>query len=176
MNLAFNIAAVIAVVCTIMVVTRYNIMHALLYLVTSFMAVAVIFFTYGAPFIAALELIVYAGAIMVLMVFVIMMLNLGGESAAEEKQWLRPRIWIFPALLSLVLLAELIWLIYSEDYVNNEQIKVVDTKEVALSLYGPYMLAVELSAMLLMAGIVGAYHLGRQRKKIVHRFLERSDR
>src|SRR3546814_1664459 len=91
MNIAFNIAAIVAIICTIMVVTRYNIMHALLYLVTSFMAVAVIFFTYGAPFIAALELIVYAGAIMVLMVFVIMMLNLGGESAGEEKKWLRPR-------------------------------------------------------------------------------------
>lgn len=176
MNLAFNIAAVIAVVCTIMVVTRYNIMHALLYLVTSFMAVAVIFFTYGAPFIAALELIVYAGAIMVLMVFVIMMLNLGGQSAAEEKQWLSPGVWAVPAVLSLVLLAELIWLIYSEEYIHNEQIKVVDTKEVAMSLYGPYMLAVELAAMLLMAGIVGAYHLGRQRKKIVHRFLERSEK
>lgn len=176
MNIAFNIAAVVAIICTVMVVTRYNIMHALLYLVTSFMAVAVIFFTYGAPFIAALELIVYAGAIMVLMVFVIMMLNLGGESAGEEKQWLRPRAWAFPALLSLVLLVELIWLIYSGTYVSNEEIKVVNTKEVALSLYGPYMLAVELSAMLLMAGIVGAYHLGRQRKKIVHRFLERSER
>lgn len=175
MNLAFNIAAVIAIVCTVMVVTRYNIMHALLYLVTSFMAVAVIFFTYGAPFIAALELIVYAGAIMVLMVFVIMMLNLGGGSAAQEKQWLSLRVWVFPAILSLLLLGELIWLIYSEQYIGSEQIKVVDTKEVAVALYGPYVVAVELSAMLLMAGIVGAYHLGRQRKKIVHRFLERSN-
>lgn len=173
MNLAFNIAAVIAILCTVMVVTRYNIMHALLYLVTSFMAVAVIFYTYGAPFIAALELIVYAGAIMVLMVFVIMMLNLGGESAAREKAWLSPRIWAFPAILSLILLVELVWLIYSETYISDEQIKVVDTKEVAIALYGPYVLAVELTAMLLMAGIVGAYHLGRQRKKIVHRFLER---
>jgi len=176
MNIAFNIAAVVAIVCTVMVITRYNIMHALLYLVTSFMAVAVIFFTYGAPFIAALELIVYAGAIMVLMVFVIMMLNLGGESAGQEKQWLRPGVWALPAILTLVLLGELTWLIYSEEYISNQEIKVVDTKEVAMSLYGPYMLAVELSAMLLMAGIVGAYHLGRQRKKIVHRFLERSDR
>src|SRR3546814_13145981 len=114
------------------------------------MAVAVIFFTYGAPFIAALELIVYAGAIMVLMVFVIMMLNLGGESAGEEKKWLRPRVWVFPALLSLVLLAELIWLIYSGTYVSNKEIKIVNTKEVAMSLYGPYILAVELSALMLL--------------------------
>ena len=48
----------------------------------------------------------------------------------------------------------------------------VEAKAVGLALFGPYVLGVELSGMLLMAGIVGAYHLGRQKKKIVHRFLD----
>ena len=171
MNITFYIAAGISVFSTIMVITRFNIMHALLYLVVSLLSVAVIFFLYGAPFMAALEVIVYAGAIMVLIIFFVMMLNLGPETTRLEKQWLKPGMWIVPALLCLVLLIELAYLIAQskEPFVS---ITPVSPKEVGLSLYGPYMLAVELSAMLLMAGIVGAYHLGRQKKKILHRFLE----
>jgi NADH-quinone oxidoreductase subunit J len=53
-----------------MAITRLNAMHALLYLMVSLLAVAVVFFTLGAPFVAALEVIIYAGAIMVLFIFV----------------------------------------------------------------------------------------------------------
>ena len=73
-----------------------NAVHALLYLVVSLLAVAVVFFTLGAPFVAALEVIIYAGAIMVLFVFVVMMLNLGdarhraGAPAAEPGRVDRP--------------------------------------------------------------------------------------
>ena len=62
---------------TVMMITRLNAVHALLYLIVSLLAVAVVFYTLGAPFVAALEVIIYAGAIMVLFVFVVMMLNLG---------------------------------------------------------------------------------------------------
>ena len=67
-----------------MVITRYNIIHALLYLVVSFMAIAVVFCIMGAPFMAALEMIIYAGAIVVLIIFVIMMLNLKEETVEQE--------------------------------------------------------------------------------------------
>ena len=77
--ITFYIAAAIAILSTIMVITRYNMIHALLYLVVSFLAVAIVFYVLGAPFIAALEVIVYAGAIVVLIIFVIMMLNLKEE-------------------------------------------------------------------------------------------------
>ncbi|MCW3466855.1 NADH-quinone oxidoreductase subunit J [Chitinophaga nivalis] len=174
MNTAFCIAAAIAVLSTLMVITRYNIMHALLYLVVSLLAVAVVLYMYGAPFMAALEVIVYAGAIMVLLIFFVMMLNLGKESAIQERQWLKPHIWIFPAILCLILLGELLFLV-----MQNRQpaagIQVVDPKAVGMALFGPYLLAVELTGMLLMAGIVGAYHLGRQKQKTLHRFLENTD-
>lgn len=174
MGPAFYIAAGIAVFSTAMVITRYNIMHALLYLIVSLLSVAVIFFLYGAPFMAALEVIIYAGAIMVLMIFFVMMLNLGQQTAGDEKQWLTPRIWIGPALLCAVLLAQLGYLILQPPALPATEIVVVDPKAVGKSLFGPYILAVELAGMLLMAGIVGAYHLGRQKKKITHRFLERT--
>ncbi|GEP98163.1 NADH-quinone oxidoreductase subunit J [Chitinophaga cymbidii] len=173
MGPAFFIAAAIAVFSTLMVITRYNIMHALLYLVVSFLSIAVIFYLYGAPFMAALEVIVYAGAIMVLIIFFVMMLNLGPQTASEERLWLTPRIWIGPSLLCVVLLVELGYLILLPSEPVDE-IVTVDPKAVGLSLFGPYVLAVELAGMLLMAGIVGAYHLGRQKKKITHRFLEKT--
>jgi NADH-quinone oxidoreductase subunit J len=172
MQATFYIAGAVALISTVMVITRYNIIHALLYLVVSFMALSVVFFILGAPFAAALEVIIYAGAIVVLIIFVIMMLNLKEEAIQQEKKWLTPDVYIGPAILSIILLSELIYIV-SMGNSSGELGQVVDVKDVGRSLYGPYILGVELSGMLLMAGIVGAYHLGRQKKKVVHRFLEK---
>ena len=79
-NILFYITGAIAVLATVLVITRMNAVHSLLYLITSLLAIAMIFFLLGAPFVAMLEVIIYAGAIMVLFVFVIMMLNLGQRS------------------------------------------------------------------------------------------------
>ncbi|MGC3944341.1 MAG: NADH-quinone oxidoreductase subunit J [Chryseolinea sp.] len=171
----FYIAGSVAVMATIMVITRYNMIHALLYLVISFLAIAIVFHVLGAPFMAALEVIVYAGAIVVLIIFVIMMLNLKQESVDQERQWLSRKLLIGPAALSLILLAELIYIISTTDTGAIDQ-PALDAKAVGLSLYGPYVIGVELSGILLMSGIVGAYHLGRQKKKVVHRFLEVQER
>ena len=167
----FYIASAIAVIATVMVITRHNLIHALLYLVVSFLAIAVIFYLLGAPFIAALEVIIYAGAIVVLIIFVIMMLNLKAEAVEQERQWMKGGILIGPAILSLLLLVELFYII-SGVGMSGKEYHIVDAKAVGISLYGPYVIGVELCGILLMSGIVGAYHLGRQKKKIVHRFLE----
>ena len=172
MNFAFYTAAAIAVFSTIMLITRYNLIHALLYLVVSFLAIAVIFYILGAPFIAALEVIIYAGAIVVLIIFVIMMLNLRDEAIEQERSWMTSRILILPAILCLILLGELVF-VFTGIEATQPNFQSVDVKAVSKSLYGPYIIGVELSGILLMSGIVGAYHLGRQKKKIVHRFLEK---
>lgn len=172
MEALFYISAGVAVLATVMVITSYNMIHALIYLVVSFLAIAVVFFVLGAPFIAALEIIIYAGAIVVLVIFVIMMLNLRDETVAQEKTWLTREIFIFPAILSFILLAELIYIIVTTD-TKPVTAATISSAEVGMSLYGPYVIGVELSGILLMSGIVGAYHLGRQKKKVVHRFLEK---
>lgn len=160
MNTLFYVAAMVAVIATGMVITRTNAIHALLYLIVSLFAVALIFFTVGAPFAAALEVIVYAGAIMVLFVFAVMILGLGPESIAQELQWLRPRIWVGPTTLALILVGELIYVVASGCHpVNGE----VGPHAVGMALFGPYALAVELGSMLLLAGLIGAYHLGRKK-------------
>ena len=153
-----------------MVITRYSPIHALLYLVVSFLAVAMIFLSLGAPFVSVLEVIVYAGAIIVLFIFVVMMLNLGSETARQEKQWLQPRVWIGPSILVTILLAEMILLLAGgNDAVIS--VAVVDSRQVALSLYREYIIALELAGFLLMAGIVGAAHIGQHKKRTLHRFL-----
>lgn len=167
----FYISSLIAILSTIMVITRYHPIHALLYLVVSFLAVAMIFLSLGAPFVAVLEVIIYAGAIIVLFIFVVMMLNLGKDTALQEKEWLKPRVWLGPSLLVLLLQGELIILLLQQEGAAMP-VTVVDPKKVALSLYGEYILAVELAGFLLMAGIVGAAHIGKHKKRNLHRFLQ----
>jgi NADH-quinone oxidoreductase subunit J len=161
MAAAFYIAGAVAVAATILAITRLNAIHALLYLIVSLLAVAVDFFCIGAPFIAALEVIVYAGAIMVLFVFVVMMLNLGPQAVEMERRWLTPGMWTGPAILSAVLIAELGYL-FTRAGPTLEPMRTVGPKEVGAALFGPYLIGVELASILLMGGLVGAYHLGRR--------------
>ncbi len=159
----FHVAAGVAIVSTAMVVTRRDAVHALLYLVVSFLAVALVFFALGAPFVAALEVIVYAGAIMVLFLFVVMMLNLGRWAASREALWLPRRTWTGPAILSLLLLVELVYVLARGGAAGAPGgLTMAGPKQVAIVLYGPYMIGVELASMLLLAGLAGAWHLGRR--------------
>jgi NADH-quinone oxidoreductase subunit J len=159
-NAVFYISAVVAVVSTLLVITRANGVHALLYLVVSLLAAAVVFYTLGAPFAAALEVIIYAGAIMVLFVFVVMMLNLGAAATAQERQWIRPATWIGPAVLSAVVAGLLIYMLAAGGG-GGAAYRGVGAKQVGIVFFGPYLLAVELASMLLLAGLVAAFHLGR---------------
>ncbi len=161
MTLIYYLAAAVAVFATAMVITRTNAVHALLYMIVSLLSLALIFFTLGAPFVAALEVIIYAGAIVVLFVFVIMMLNLGAEATARERQWLDPKAWRGPAILSAILFVEFLVLVAAESGPAGAP-GAVGVKRVGAALYGPYVLGVELAAMLLLAGLVGAFHLGRR--------------
>jgi len=158
----FYLAAAVAVGATAMVITRFDAVHALLYFIVSLFAVALVFLLLGAPFIAALEVILYAGAIMVLFVFVVMLLHLGKESADQERRWLRPGAWLGPALLAAVLLVELGVVAAHGQGAAVSASGEMGPKAVARVLFGPYVLGVELASMLLLAGLVGAYHLGRR--------------
>lgn len=159
MEFAFYTSAAVALLATLRVITNTNPVHALLNLIVSLLAVAMIFFALGAPFAAALEMIVYAGAIMVLFVFVVMMLNLG-DTQRQEKVWLKPQAWIAPAILATALLAQLVYTLAVQPS-HAAGVTAIDAKQVGIALFGPYLLAVELASMLLLAALVAAYHLGR---------------
>lgn len=164
MEFAFYLCGLVAVVTTLRVITHTNPVHALLYLIVSLLSVAGVFFSLGAYFAGALEIIVYAGAIMVLFVFVVMMLNLGKATQKQEREWLSPSLWIGPGLVSLLLLAVMIYAILTAQDQGIDG-KIIDSKAVGISLFGPYVLAVELASMLLLAGLVVAFHLGREERQ-----------
>src|SRR5436305_5692050 len=109
MLIVFYVASAIAVLATIVAITRNHAVHALLYLIVSLLAIAVVFYVIGAPFLAALELSIYACAIMVLVLFVVMMLNVGENATEVETMWLKPHVWAWPSGLATLLLAELIY-------------------------------------------------------------------
>ena len=161
MDTTFYVAAVIAVIATALAIAQKNVVHGLLYLIVSLLAVAVVFFVIGAPLIAALEVIVYAGAIMVLFVFVLMLLNLGRQTIEQERRWLTPRTWIGPLVLAIALVAEVILALASGSPAPTGP--VVPPRQVGRELFADYAIAVELASMLLLAGLIGAYHLGRHR-------------
>lgn len=160
MMILFYLAAAVAVISTICVIVQTNIVHALIYLIMSLLSVAVVFYVLGAPFAAVLEAIVYAGAIMVLFLFVIMMLNLGQHTREQEKSWLNARVWIAPGIMAGLLLVQLVIVFSgSEGPLAASRVQV---DEVSALLFGPYVLAVELASVLLLAGLISAYHLAKK--------------
>lgn len=94
-----------------------------------------------------------------------MMLNLGPASVAQERGWLKPGIWAGPVILGTLLLAELLYVLFVTPSGAGISGTTVGPKEVGISLFGPYLLVVELASMLLLAAAVTAFHLGRNEAK-----------
>jgi NADH-quinone oxidoreductase subunit J len=162
MMLLFLISAGVAVVSAVLAITRTQTVHTLLLMTVSLISTALIFFILGAPFAAALEIIIYAGAIMVLLLFVIMLINPEFEGSGFRKEERALRAWFGPLVLVLLLLAELGYLAF---VIGNlpEGGSVIQPKQVSITLFQRYLLGVELASFLLLAGLIGAYHIGRRR-------------
>jgi len=168
MELAFYLSGLVAVLATVGVITGTSPVHAVVYLIVSLIAVALVFFALGAPFAGALEIIVYAGAIMVLFVFVVMMLNLRSENEGEPT-FLHPRNWLGPSLLALVLLGALLVIISQGGIGRSIDGDLLTARSVALIMFGPWLMVVELAAILLLAALVTASHVGRRGKPLRNR-------
>ncbi|WDE14458.1 NADH-quinone oxidoreductase subunit J [Thalassomonas haliotis] len=161
MELMFYLAGTVAVLASLKVVTGKNTIHALLYLVVSLLAVAVCFYLMGAPFAAGLEVIVYAGAILVLFVFAVMLFNLNHDEVLFTRQSQGLGFWAGPVALAMCLLAMLVSIIQNADIQDKLTVNLVDAKQVGILLYGPYLLAVEIASFLLLAGLIAGYHYAR---------------
>lgn len=164
MEFIFYICSFIAVISTFCVIIQKNAVYSLLYLIVSLLSISGVFFTLGAFFAGALEVIIYAGAIIVLFVFVIMMLNLGDKSDIKEAKYLKPYFWIGPSLLSLILFLSMTYAIF---FFKEQKIErfLIDSKQVGISLFGPYVLLVELSSILLLSALVVVFHIGTEKNK-----------
>ena len=166
LQLMFYFSAALAIVASLKVITGKNTVHALLYLVVSLLAVAVCFYLMGAPFAAGLEVIVYAGAILVLFVFAIMMFGLGQDETlnaplSHSFKLSNINLWVGPSLIAILLLSELIFAIDSSTVQEKLTSNIIDAKQVGILLYGPYLLAVEIASFLLLAGLIAGYHFAK---------------
>ena len=169
MELAFYLSGLVAVLATVGVVIGTNPVHAVVYLIVSLIAVALVFFALGAPFAGALEIIVYAGAIMVLFVFVVMMLNLGPDEDNDADGWRHPRHWVGPSLLAMVLLGVLLYLLAGGDMAQAIDGELLTAQAVGLTLFGPWLMVVELAGLLLLGALVAASHVGRRSNPLRNR-------
>lgn len=158
MTVLFYVSAVITLFCGAMVVTRRNAMHALIYLILVFVSTAAVFSSLGASLIAALQIIIYAGAIMVLFVFIVMMLNLGTSTVHREDGWLRGKDLIPPAVLAVLLVVLFISALAGR--YTAPAGAPVSPKSVGISLFRYYYIGVEAASVLLLAALVGAFHYG----------------
>jgi NADH-quinone oxidoreductase subunit J len=156
MQILFWLAGAVSVGAAAIALTRRSAVHALLWAVASILSVAVVFVALGAPYVAALEVIVYAGAILVDFVFVVMLLSLGRDDTfGPDARWVAPGTLV-------LLLAVALWVSQRQ---ATGVAEAVGPREVARTLVGPYLIGVELASLLLLAGLIGAWHLGRGRPR-----------
>ena len=167
----FYLFGLIAIASSIAFVTRKSPVAAALWLVNTMFSLAALYAMLEAHFIAAIQVLVYAGAIMVVFLFVVMLLNLGhpSEVADARGKWAK----LAAGLLGIVLLAQVMALVGPRlpqpftpggDYDPNVVRDLGAVGSVAQPLFNEYLLAFELTSILLLVAIVGAVVLGRKRR------------
>ncbi len=170
-GIVFIVAALVAVMASLLMVTRKNPIHSALWMIVTFFAMAVIYLLLNAQFIAVAQVMVYAGAIMMLILFVIMLVHMerGGEiDSGKPHRSVKTRIaW---ALITVVLLAEMLLgaLFYrmtgqSGEYPVEVVNRVGHVKTVGALLYGQYLFPFEIASILLLVGIVGAVVIAKRK-------------
>ena len=156
--LIFYVLAAVILVATLAAITRRNLVHAVVYLIVSFFGTAMLYYLLGAPFLGILEVIIYAGAIMVLFLFIIMMLRV--ERKAEHRYSLRQ--WLPAAVLGLVFLVLVGLLVLTDPGAGaGLAAAAVSPRVFGRFLFQRYWLAVEIVSFLLLIVLIGALFLGR---------------
>ncbi|MFQ5527455.1 MAG: NADH-quinone oxidoreductase subunit J [Thermoanaerobaculia bacterium] len=159
----FVLFAALALSSALVVVLHRNPIYAVMSLVVTFISIAVLFVLLGAPFLAAVQVLVYTGAILVLFLFVIMLLNVSrdaGESGLSLQQALAAIVGVGFALL----LGTLFWSRYQGIELSPLQEADVALQPLARSLLGAYLLPFEIVGLLLLAAVTAATVLARRSK------------
>ena len=158
----FWIFAVVGVIAGVMVVWHENPMSSAIYLVVTMLCLAGFYVLLGGPFVAVIQVLVYAGAVMVLILFIIMMLNVPQETVAREGS--KPG-WIAAGVIGFLFVLRLARLFTREQPTSlptlPEGFGTIQT--VGMSLFGPYLLPFEVTSVLLLIAIIGAVILAKRR-------------
>lgn len=159
-TLLFYLLAAVTLVTTLLCLTRRNPVYAVLYLVQALFALALLYFLLGAPLLAAWQVILYAGAIMILFLFVIMLIE---PPLRQQRPPVRPLQWL-PAALSGVLLLACAGALLVMEPVATGKVGLfrLAPRDFGRALFEQYGLAVEIISLILLFAAVGAFHLGRR--------------
>ena len=161
----------LAILASALVIGQRNPMYSVLMLIASFGALAGLYIQLDAPFVAVAQIIIYAGAIMVLFLFVVMLLNAPREDAAEWDRThplRRPGITRFGAMLALLLVVQLAWALLQVDDVDvpvggqGDPESVSSVRALGRTLFTDYVFAFEATSILILVAMVGAVVLARR--------------
>jgi NADH-quinone oxidoreductase subunit J len=157
-SVIFYVLAAIVVLSTLLAIIQRQVIHAVVYLIASFFATGLLFYLLGAPFLAALEVIIYAGAIMVLFLFIVMTVKAeSGEDKGEIYQWL-PAVVL--GVISFFVGGVLIFEIPGSK--TGLSTGMATASAFGQFLFKNYWFPVEIASFLLLIGLVGALYLGRR--------------
>ena len=164
-QVAFFILSAMALVSAVMVITRRNAVHSVIWLIVTLFAVGGVFLMLHAEFLFAVQVILYVGGIMVLFLFVVMLVNL--DVAVKEAQFNRQ--WHLALATAVILMAELGYGIYrghqgfAPAEIAGTPVAGGNMQAVALALYRDYMLPVEIASILLLVAMVGAVIMAKRK-------------
>lgn len=165
MQVVFLLNAAITIVAGVMMVTARRLIHAALWLILTLFGVAVIFGLLEASFFAIVQVVVYIGAIAILVIFAIMLTR-----EAVDDTMIKNRQWILTALVGLIALAGLLLVIFTWPKAGTLTIPLTDAQrdigEMGLALLDPegYLIPFEITSILLLAALIGAVHVGISRR------------
>ncbi len=170
-TLFFWIFAVIAVVASLLVVSQRNPMHSVLLLIASFAALAGLYVLLGAPFLAVIQIIIYAGAIMVLFLFVVMLLNAPREEVDPARTPVLHGPRRFGAVLAAALAVELVWAVWwairsgaeTGALAGDAAVPVTSVSQIGQVLFTEYGFAFEVTSILIIVAMVGAVVLAKRK-------------
>lgn len=161
--IVFFILAVAAIASAILMITRRNPVTSVLYLVLNFFVIAVLYLLLRAQFIAIIQITVYAGAIMVLFLFVIMLLNLGDDRLLK---WKLNSSRSVAVLLAVALLVEILYFVInftSGSALSPKADSMGTVESIGKILYSSYLFPFEITSILLLAAMVGAILLAKKK-------------
>ncbi|MFN2294535.1 MAG: NADH-quinone oxidoreductase subunit J, partial [Candidatus Promineifilaceae bacterium] len=164
----FIILAIIAIAAALGMLLSRNAVHSALYLVLNFATIAVFYLVLNAPFIAMVQVTVYAGAIVVLFLFVIMLLGAEQLRGIGDEAPLGERLHrILAIVLAIALVGVFLYIIFTEGGASSGEIPMIDTNpnQLGLMLFENYILPFEITGVLLLAALIGVVVLGRRKQE-----------
>jgi NADH-quinone oxidoreductase subunit J len=164
-KMIFMYFAVVILASAILTITRRNPVHSVMFMLLLFFHIAGVFVLLNAEFIAAVQLIVYAGAILILYLFVVMLLNVDKESSVARAH----RFWPWMAGFGFLIAGEIMLLILRGSFpaVVDKPMQLAGSgvRELGMVLYRNYLVPFEIASVILLVGLVGAVMLAKKREK-----------